>query len=86
MARWLARLFAYDLEETSETSEWVTGLMAKLAPAKDFRHFNFALVDFTEDVCRQVGPRCHACPFNETCATFTRPQSAFDLLPGANAS
>lgn len=61
----------YDLGEhsTKRGPDKVTIEIAKVvAPEKDTRDFNLALLDFAAKICTHYSPKCAGCPIVERCA------------------
>lgn len=75
VARWLSRLTGREKPTDVRRSEWIWPLANSLTPAKDFRDYNYAVLDFTMMVCKQKNPECMTCPLATSCV-YSRIKSA----------
>jgi A/G-specific adenine glycosylase len=68
VARWLSRMTgrAYDAE--TRRKRWVRDIADRLTPARAFRDYNYAVLDFTMRICRPRAPLCPECPLRSDCA------------------
>jgi len=59
------------LESDSETSKkkWFHEFVEKITPNKDFREFNFAVLDLARKICKKR-PKCDVCPINFECQYY----------------
>ena len=67
VARWLARMTGRPFDGETRRKAWVLELADDLTPKKGFRAYNYAVLDFTMQVCRPKRPTCHACPLRPDC-------------------
>lgn len=78
--RVLARYFGIDIPiNTNEGKHVFTALANELLPAKQAGTFNQAMMDFGATLCTPKSPRCHECPFAETC--IARREGSIATLP-----
>lgn len=47
--------------------KWFNELCLQLTPDRDYRDFNYALLDFCRNICK-TKPMCEECPLKEVCA------------------
>lgn len=67
VARWLARLTGMPYERDPRHVHWVQNLADALTPARSFRDYNYAVLDFTMQVCTVRKPACGGCPLRADC-------------------
>ncbi len=67
VARWLARLEGQEYGAETRRKRWVAGLAEQLTPARAFRAYNYAVLDFTMQICVPGRPRCGECPIRRDC-------------------
>ena len=67
VARCLSRMTGFTYPADPRNVKWVSELADKLTPARAFRDYNFAVLDFTMDICTPRGPRCWECPVRSDC-------------------
>lgn len=67
VARWLARLTGRPYHAETRRARWVRDLAEELTPRRMFREFNYAILDFTMQICRPRRPRCDECPLRRDC-------------------
>lgn len=67
VARWLARLEGQPHDGETRRKRWVAELADRLTPARSFRDYNYAVLDFTMQVCVPGKPRCEVCPIRKDC-------------------
>lgn len=48
-------------------SKQVYGLAWSLLPRRNFREFNYAILDICSSICISQNPRCEICPLNKDC-------------------
>jgi A/G-specific adenine glycosylase len=67
VARWLSRMTGLPYNRDPRHVRWVNQLADALTPRRSFRDYNYAVLDFTMDVCTARDPHCHACPLIVDC-------------------
>lgn len=67
VARWLCRMTEVAHTAESRRKRWLRDLADRLTPRKDFRAYNYAVLDFTMLLCRPGVPSCHQCPLRSEC-------------------
>jgi A/G-specific adenine glycosylase len=68
IARVLERVFGVRSDRRrphTDRSMWAA--VDELAPRRNVREFNLAVLDFGAQVCRKKIPRCPECPMNDFC-------------------
>lgn len=68
VSRWLSRVTGRRYERDPRHVHWVQELADRLTPRRAFRDYNFAVLDFTMNVCTVRSPRCSECPLRPDCA------------------
>jgi endonuclease-3 len=54
----------------TKTPEHSEEALKKILPKKYWRDFNNIFVQFGQNICRPVGPRCGACPVSKYCKYY----------------
>lgn len=67
VARWLSRLIGMPYARDPRHVHWVQDLADRLTPARAFRDYNYAVLDFTRQVCTVRNPLCGGCPLRPDC-------------------
>lgn len=67
VCRWLGRLTGRSCGRDPRHVRWVQELADDLTPTHVFRDYNYAVLDFTMDVCTPRKPLCEKCPLATTC-------------------
>ena len=62
IVRWICRILGRQYDGETRREDWVRNLLDRLTPEENHRAFNYALLDFTMNICRSTGPLCDACP------------------------
>jgi A/G-specific adenine glycosylase len=70
--RWLGRMTGRTYGRDPRGVKWVNQLAERLTPKRSFRTYNYAVLDFTMQVCTPRTPRCEECPLNRFCITGSR--------------
>jgi A/G-specific adenine glycosylase len=65
--RWLGRMTGQPYQRDPRHVRWVNELADKLTPRRAFRDYNYAVLDFTMNVCTPRDPACERCPLLELC-------------------
>ncbi|MCZ2152465.1 MAG: hypothetical protein LC114_00970 [Bryobacterales bacterium] len=75
VARWLARMTGQAYDAETRRKRWVRELADTLTPLRAFRTYNYAVLDFTMEICRPGKPRCNECPIRLDCVFGTTAQA-----------
>jgi A/G-specific adenine glycosylase len=67
VARWLSRMTGLPYNRDPRHVRWVKDLAERLTPARAYRAFNYAVLDFTMIVCLPRRPCCGRCPLRSDC-------------------
>lgn len=67
--RWLGRLTGQPYSRDPRGVQWVNELADRLTPRRAFRAYNYAVLDFTMQVCTPRNPHCPECPIRKFCVT-----------------
>lgn len=68
VSRWLGRMTGRPYERDPRHVDWVNELADLLTPPRAFKRYNYAVLDFTMNVCTPRVPRCQECPIRAHCA------------------
>jgi A/G-specific adenine glycosylase len=66
-----SRILGFNVDAETQKKKWFVELTEQLTPNRDFKQFNFAVLDFTRIVCRPR-PKCSICPLTSYCNYFDR--------------
>ena len=69
VVRLYGRYFGFTTDGETRRKRWLIELAEKLTPPRIFRDYNYALLDFTREICKPK-PLCEACPLNKHCAYY----------------
>ncbi len=67
VARWLSRLEGRPYDAETRRKKWVADFAEQLTPTRAFRAYNYAVLDFTMQICVPGRPRCGECPIRRDC-------------------
>lgn len=67
VARWLSRMTGNPYNRDPRHVTWVRELADILTPPRAFRDYNYAVLDFTMQVCTPRHPDCQNCPVKADC-------------------
>jgi A/G-specific adenine glycosylase len=67
VARWLSRMTGLPYNRDPRHVRWVQDLADGLTPRRAFRAFNYAVLDFTMNICTPRNPLCATCPLQTEC-------------------
>jgi len=79
--RWLGRLCGRPFGRDPRRVLWVRSLAESLTPRRAYKAFNYALLDFTMNVCTPAKPHCDACPLRRDCAYAADAGNTLVLIP-----
>lgn len=78
VSRWLSRMTGRAYIRDPRHVRWLQQLVHDLTPKRAFRDYNYAVLDFTIQVCTPRNPGCPHCPLRDDCAYPRSPSQ----LPG----
>jgi len=61
VVRWLCRLLDRPMNGETRRKQWLLQLADDMTPQKNVREFNYAVLDFTMEICA-TRPKCELCP------------------------
>lgn len=61
VVRWLCRLVDRPYDGETRRKKWLIDLANDVTPSRNWMEFNYAVLDFTMQICAKV-PRCSICP------------------------
>lgn len=67
VARWLSRMTGLPYNRDPRHVQWLKELADRVTPRRAFRDFNYAVLDFTMNVCTRRNPGCDRCPIRSEC-------------------
>ena len=67
VVRWICRMTGDEYDGETRRRPWLRKVADSLTPARIFRDYNYAVLDFTMTVCG-TNPRCESCPVSSHCA------------------
>jgi A/G-specific adenine glycosylase len=72
VVRFVSRLHGWDYGPESHRNAVFRRAADRLTPARGVKEYNYALLDFTREVCTPRVPRCDSCALRQGCATGGR--------------
>jgi A/G-specific adenine glycosylase len=66
VVRLLCRLVGTAMDGETRRKKWLIELADRLTPQSDWKEYNYAVLDFTMQVCTRK-PACRTCPLKEHC-------------------
>jgi len=67
IVRWLSRIQGKQKPVDIRRNKYFWSLADRLTPTKNFKEYNYAVLDFTMLICRPRKPECHKCPILKYC-------------------
>ena len=67
VVRWLSRMTGMPYNRDPRGLKWAQNLCQRLTPERIFRDYNYAVLDFTMNLCVIKDPQCSKCPFPRYC-------------------
>lgn len=64
VVRWICRLVDQPMNGETRRKKWLIQLAEKLTPEDNCKEYNYAVLDFSMDICTSV-PKCYRCPLSE---------------------
>ena len=62
VVRWLSRMTGNPYNRDPRGVSWVRDLAERLTPQRSFKQYNYAVLDFTMEICTSGTPGCRHCP------------------------
>lgn len=69
VVRLYGRYFGFDTHAETRRKKWFKSFANELTPNEYFRDYNYAILDFTRNICKPV-PLCGKCPLNSKCIYY----------------
>jgi len=66
VVRLLGRAWGFEWDGETRRKQWLRRIADTLTPARDFRSYNYAVLDLTRAVCTKT-PKCLQCPLRRLC-------------------
>lgn len=67
ICRWLSRMTGLPYSRDPRHVRWVQELADDLTPRRVFRDYNYAVLDFTMNICKTRNPLCQKCVLRDDC-------------------
>ena len=67
IVRFYSRFFEFEANAETRRQKWFRELAEKVTPKKNFKQFNYGLLDFTRKVCKAKKPVCKECVLASRC-------------------
>lgn len=67
MARVLGRILGFKIHSETRRNKSFLLLCEKVTPRKNFREFNYSILDFGRTICKPLKPLCSKCFLNDIC-------------------
>lgn len=67
VSRWLSRMTGNAYCRDPRHVSWVKDLADQLTPVRVYRDYNYAVLDFTMQICKPRNPKCELCPIRSDC-------------------
>ena len=67
VCRWLSRMAGLPYNRDPRHVRWIQYLADDLTPRRVFRDYNYAVLDFTMNICTPRSPACSTCPVASDC-------------------
>lgn len=74
VVRLYGRFFGFTTDGETRRKRWLIDLAQQMTPPDDARAYNYALLDFTREICR-TAPLCEQCPLREQCVYYNRKEN-----------
>lgn len=71
VVRWLCRLVDQPMNGETRRKKWLIALAEKLTPEDNAKDYNYAILDFTMEICSLV-PKCMECPIDANLCLYRR--------------
>lgn len=70
VGRVIKRVYSFPVKSAPSRDKELTKRMEEILPEKNFKEFNYALLDFAALICLPRNPKCIECPLNELCDNY----------------
>lgn len=70
IVRLYSRYFGFESDGETRRKRWLLNIADKLTPTKEFKIYNYALLDFTRKICTPK-PHCEKCILNKYCSYYS---------------
>ena len=80
VVRLYGRLFGLAVGPETRRKKWFIELAEKMTPQRQFKSYNYALLDFTRAICTPT-PRCGLCPLVDICEYGAKTQQTVRVSP-----
>ncbi len=68
VVRWLSRMVDKPMDGETRREKWLIELAEQFTPKRNVRQYNYAILDFSMQICAKI-PKCEQCPIGpEYCA------------------
>lgn len=71
VVRVFGRILDAKTDNNTRRKKWFRDYMEKITPDKEFKAFNYAILDFAKSVCRPK-PRCYECTISSYCGYYQK--------------
>lgn len=73
VVRWICRLVDRPMDGETRRKKWLIELASKLTPEKNWKEYNYAVLDFSMEICTKK-PQCLQCPLGPAICLYRRKQ------------
>jgi A/G-specific adenine glycosylase len=73
VVRWVCRLVDRSMDGETRRKKWLIELADKLTPEKNWKEYNYAVLDFSMEICTKK-PQCLECPLGPAICLYRRKQ------------
>lgn len=71
IVRWLCRMAGVERDGETRREQWIHKTAERLTPPRAFLKYNYAVLDFTMNICG-ARPKCDICPLGKRYCAFAR--------------
>lgn len=71
VVRFYGRVFGFNTDTETRRKKWFHEIATLLTPKRQFRVYNYSLIDFTRAICKSR-PNCEKCPVRGKCHHFNK--------------
>lgn len=82
VVRWLCRLIGQPYDGETRRKKWLIDLAEVFTPLEDWKAYNYAVLDFTMEIC-VARPKCELCPLGQTLCAYGRKRLVDSEKPNA---
>jgi len=69
VVRIYGRFFGFETDGETRRKRWFIELAERITPGRNFKDYNYGLIDFTREICRPK-PKCEICVLRRKCKYF----------------